>query len=601
MFRRAVRVVTLGGVDVRIDPSSVLLAALLVWVLTERLGQRFSTVTALGLAVIGSLLLLASVLAHELGHAVAARRRGLHVGGITLFALGGATELGGHGRTPREELAVAATGPWISIVIAAAAGLVATGAEQLPAGAAAAAIGLLAGLIGWLNLGLAAFNLLPAAPLDGGRILHAVLWRGMRDRRRATRITSVLGIGAGVLLVALSVRLVMNGLDLVVAVATAAVGVFLVAGAEGERRRARRPHEPDGSVGAGAGVLSRSGPRRIGMFASGLASASVAVVAVAALSVPMPFVEYLPGGATPIEPLVAISGADTTPLDGETALLTVRLARPSSVQLLAARLDRDRQLVPLARIYPQGVDRQVHIARERDRFDRQFDVAAAVGAAAAGVPLEVVTAVVIVEVDPTGPAGGVLSPGDVVLSVDGDPVTSGAALAERVRASPAGVPLTLRIIHGASGDDTSTGVERELRITPESAGGPGDAPRIGVTVQTAVDDLVLPIDIALTPGVRIGGPSAGLMVGLTVYDLLADEDLLRGRRVAGTGTLDVDGVVGAVGGVPEKTLAAIAAGYDVLLVPAADTAATQRLARGRITVIGVATLDEAIDRLRRRG
>jgi PDZ domain-containing protein len=86
-----------------------------------------------------------------------------------------------------------------------------------------------------------------------------------------------------------------------------------------------------------------------------------------------------------------------------------------------------------------------------------------------------------------------------------------------------------------------------------------------------------------------------------VYDLLAEEDLLRGRRVAGTGTLDVDGVVGGVGGVPEKTLAAIEAGYDVLLVPAADTAATQRLASGRITVIGVTTLDEAIDRLRRRG
>jgi len=263
------------------------------------------------------------------------------------------------------------------------------------------------------------------------------------------------------------------------------------------------------------------------------------------------------------------------------------------VQLLAARFDPERQLLPLTRVYPQGVDRQVHLARERERFDRQFDVAAAIGAEAAGVPLEVITAVVIIEVDPSGPAGGVLAPGDVVLTVDGDPVTSGAALAERVRSSPAEVPLTLRVLHGGS--------ERELQVTPRSPGGPSEPPRIGVIVQTAVDELVLPIDIALTPGVRIGGPSAGLMIGLTVYDLLADEDLLRGRRVAGTGTLDVDGVVGGVGGVPEKTLAAIAAGYDVLLVPEADTAATQRLADGRITVIGVRTLDDAIDRLRRRG
>ena len=603
MFRRAVRVVTLGGVDVRLDPSLVLLVALLTWVLTGRLGLRFPTSTALALAVVGSVILVLSVLAHELGHALAARRRGLHVGGITLFALGGATELAGHGRTPREELAVSATGPWISIVIAAAAGLVATGAEQLPAGDVSAAVGLLAGLVGWLNLGLAAFNLLPAAPLDGGRILHALLWRGLRDRHRATLVTSVLGVVLGVVLIVVGVRLVTGAIDLVSGLATAAVGVFLAAGAEGERRRSRRSREPghsDGDSDRGA-VLGHSGRRPADLFGSGLASASIAIVAVAALTVPMPFVEYRPGGATPIEPLVAIEGADTTALDGETALLTVRLTRPSSVQLVAARLDPDRQLLPTARIYPQGVDRQVHLARERERFDRQFDVAAAVGAAAAGVPLKIVTAVVILEVDTNGPAAGLLAPGDVVLSVDGDPVTSGAALAERVRTSPAGVPLTLRIVHGD--------VERDQRITPQPPAGAdgdgvgdvaGDPPRIGVIVQTAVDDLVLPIDITLTPDVRIGGPSAGLMVGLTVFDLLTEEDLLRGRRVAGTGTLDVDGVVGGVGGVPEKTLAAIEAGYDVLLVPAADAAAPQRLASGRITVIGVTTLDEAIDRLRRR-
>ena len=578
---------TLGGVDVRLDPSLVLLVALLVWVLDERLGLRFAPAAALALALLTSVLLLLSVLAHELGHAFEARRRGLAVGGITLFALGGATEIGGHGRSPREELAVSFSGPWISIVIAATAGLVATAAERLPAGDVAAAVGLVAGLVGWLNLGLAAFNLLPAAPLDGGRVLHAVLWRASRDRHRATRVTSMLGIALGIALVVLGGRIALSGVELVAGLATAAVGVFLVVGAEGERRRDRRGH----TYGApeSAAVLGRSGPRPVGLLRSGLVSASVAVVTVGALTVPMPFVEYRPGSAVPIEPLVAITGTETTPLDGETALLTVRLTRPTPVQLVAARLDRDRELLPLTRVYPQGVDRQVHLARERERFDRQFDVAAAVGAAAAGVPLEVITTVVVLEVDPEGPAAGRLSPGDVVLAVDGEPLTSGAALAERVRSSPAGVPLTLRIVHA--------GIERDQSVTPEPTIG-GDAPRIGVLVQTAVDRLVLPIEIELTPGVRIGGPSAGLMVGLTVYDLLAEEDLLRGRKVAGTGTLDVDGVVGPVGGIPEKTLAAITSGYDVLLVPEPETAVAERVASGRITVIGVATLDDALRGLR---
>jgi len=592
MFRRAVRVMTIGGVDVRLDPSLVLLGALLTWVLVDRLAVRFTTPVAVGLALLTSVLLLLSVLAHELGHALEARHRGLRVGGITLFALGGATELGGHGRTPREELAVAATGPWISIVIAAGAGLVATAAERLPAGDVAAAVGLIAGLVGWLSLGLAAFNLLPAAPLDGGRILHALLWRGLRDRRRATQVTSLLGILLGATLIVLGARIVASGADLVPGLATAAVGVFLVVGAEGERRRERRPSagDPHDVEQRSAATIGHSGPRPAGLARSGLAAASVAVVAVGALSVPMPFVEYRPGGATPIEPLVAISGTEVTPLEGETALLTVRLTRPSAVQLVAARLDRDRELLPLTRVYPQGVDRQVYLARERERFDRQFDVAAAVGARAAGFPLEVITAVVVLEVDPSGPSAGLLAPGDVMLAVDGEPLTSGAALAERVRSSPAGVPIVLRIEHA--------GVERDQPVTPEPVAGSG-APRIGVLVQTAVDRLVLPIDITLTSGVRIGGPSAGLMVGLTVYDLVAAEDLLRGRRVAGTGTLDIDGVVGPVGGVPEKTLAAIAAGYDVMLVPVAETEVAERVAAGRIQVIGVATLDEALERLRR--
>jgi PDZ domain-containing protein len=89
------------------------------------------------------------------------------------------------------------------------------------------------------------------------------------------------------------------------------------------------------------------------------------------------------------------------------------------------------------------------------------------------------------------------------------------------------------------------------------------------------------------------------MVGLTVFDLLAQENLLAGRRVAGTGTLDIDGRVGGVGGVREKTIGAIDAGYDVLLVPASSAAEARRVADGRIVVHGVASLDEALAALRR--
>jgi PDZ domain-containing protein len=321
-----------------------------------------------------------------------------------------------------------------------------------------------------------------------------------------------------------------------------------------------------------------------------LATASAAVVAASALSVPMPLVEYRPGGATEIAPLVTVEGAAITPLSGDTALLTVRLVRQPAAQALVAWLDPDRDLIPAARVFPQGVDRQVYLARERERFSRQFDVAAAVGAAAAGVPLEILTEVVIVEVVAGAPADGVLAPGDVVTALDGTPVTSGADLAERIRVLTPGTTVTLTVEHQGSA--------REQPVTLAALDDTGEA-RLGVLVQTAVDELLLPIDVVLSPEVRIGGPSAGLMVGLTVYDLLAEEDLLAGRRVAGTGTLDVDGTVGPVGGVPQKVEVAIDAGYEVLLVPTVSTDEALRVADGRIEVAGVATLDEALVALRR--
>ena len=189
------------GVPVRLHPSLLLVVALVAVTVVDRLALRFDAALAATLAVGVGVLLVASVLVHELAHALEARRRGGVVGGIRLFALGGVTELGDHGRTPRSELAVAAIGPWSSLVVASACGLGAAAAEQWLGGDTGAAVGLTLGLTGWLNLGLVAFNLLPAAPLDGGRILHAVLWRVLGDRDRASRLTGRLGQGLAVALV----------------------------------------------------------------------------------------------------------------------------------------------------------------------------------------------------------------------------------------------------------------------------------------------------------------------------------------------------------------------------------------------------------------
>ncbi|MEU5266767.1 site-2 protease family protein [Amycolatopsis sp. NPDC021455] len=140
----------------------------------------------------GSVVLLASLLVHELGHALAARDRGHVVDGITLWLLGGRTEPDGGPPTPRSAIAVAIAGPVASL--AAGAGFL--GAGLLSSGLVAPTLTWL----GWTNLALASFTLLPGAPLDGGRVLQAVVWKVTGDRRRAQAVAAHSGTVLGVVL-----------------------------------------------------------------------------------------------------------------------------------------------------------------------------------------------------------------------------------------------------------------------------------------------------------------------------------------------------------------------------------------------------------------
>ena len=176
---------------------------------------------------------LASILAHELAHAAVAQRRGVAVDSITLWLLGGVAALHEQARDPAAELHIALAGPAASLAIGLASGIVAA------ALAAVGAPGLLVGAFVWLatvSVVLAVFNLLPGAPLDGGRVLTAVLWRRSGDeraaRRRAARIGQVLGqvlIGLGILDVFVGAGV--GGLWLVL------LGWFLTSAARGEERQ----------------------------------------------------------------------------------------------------------------------------------------------------------------------------------------------------------------------------------------------------------------------------------------------------------------------------------------------------------------------------
>lgn len=203
MFKNAVRIGAIGGVSIRLDPSWFALALLFVVAFWGQFSARYAHpgAVAAGLAVATTILFFASVLAHELAHALEAQHRGVEVGGITLFLFGGVTETRFDVRRPFDEFALSAVGPWASFVLAAGFGLVATGAQEIDLRGVAD----VAGLLGWINLVLGVFNLLPGAPLDGGRVLRSAVWKLTGDRERAVRFAGRVGQLIGLLIVLFAV------------------------------------------------------------------------------------------------------------------------------------------------------------------------------------------------------------------------------------------------------------------------------------------------------------------------------------------------------------------------------------------------------------
>lgn len=191
MHSRSLRLTRIAGIDVRVHPSLLLFALVIAWVFGAGFLSRHGVAVTVVMAAVATVLFLASVLAHELAHGLEARYRGIPVRGITLFFFGGLTEMRASSRSPRDEFAVSAVGPYTSLVCAAAFGLVVAFGPAL--GDLEPPVADVAGLLAWLNLFLAVFNLVPGAPLDGGRVLRAGLWWVLGDRDRAVRIAGRCG------------------------------------------------------------------------------------------------------------------------------------------------------------------------------------------------------------------------------------------------------------------------------------------------------------------------------------------------------------------------------------------------------------------------
>lgn len=305
--------------------------------------------------------------------------------------------------------------------------------------------------------------------------------------------------------------------------------------------------------------------------------------AFAASWVRLPYYAVGPGPADEIGPLIDVSGVTRYPSQGRFIMTTVSWTQVTALESLLAWIDDAQFIVSQDQIYPEGVDPD----QEQRRAISEMDTSKI---AASTVVLQELfdypethgKGALIERVGGDCPAEGELFVGDLVVSIDGRPIGSVREAKRAIDGVPVDDVVAFRVRAGGKVHDV------ELRRGPC----PGsERPLVGITM---VDPF--PFEIEIASG-DVGGPSAGLMFSLGLYDALTPGDLTGGRTIAGTGTLTSDGDVGGIGGIADKVIGAERAGATILLVPQENMAELADVDTGDLRLVSVSTFDEAVEAL----
>jgi len=330
----------------------------------------------------------------------------------------------------------------------------------------------------------------------------------------------------------------------------------------------------------------------------------VGALAVAALVVPLPYTTYSPGptidvlGSRDGKEIVQVADQRTYRDDGQLRMTTVSVTPRDTelnlFQVMGAWLDPSDAVYPRDAVYPDDRTEQ----EDRDEGQVQMvssqDTAVAVALEALGEP--VTPALEVTLITPGAPADGALAVRDLIREVNGRPLSgdiqkASAQLRKAVRSTPPGEAVRMTVLRD--------GKEVDVRVTPEKT----TADLFGMVTLTGSPQLgiflgqgfILPFPVTFTIDPRIGGPSAGLMFSLGVYDTLTPGPLTGGGRVAGTGEIAADGTVGAIGGIQQKIVGAREAGAQLFLVPKDNCDDARGADHGDMRLVKVDTFDTARD------
>lgn len=307
------------------------------------------------------------------------------------------------------------------------------------------------------------------------------------------------------------------------------------------------------------------------------------VVAFAAGWVPLPYFALGPGPSREVVPLIHVDGAPTYGSSGRLIMTTVRFTQLTALGAIVAWIDPEQVVVDEETVYPPGLSPSEEEERAISQMDQsKIDAAAVALSEVTNYPRDHGAGALVEFVGPDCPADGQLFPGDQILRISGERVDSTREASRLMDKVPADEPIEFRV--QAEGD------VNDVRVTRGRCAGV-DEPVIGILL---VDSF--PFGITIESG-DVGGPSAGLMWAVGLYDLLTPGDLTRGRTIAGTGAIDLDGKVGPIGGILDKVMAARDANARVMLVPRDNFDELRDVDTGDLTLIPVSTFDEAVKAL----
>lgn len=314
-----------------------------------------------------------------------------------------------------------------------------------------------------------------------------------------------------------------------------------------------------------------------------------------AATLPVPYVVLSPGptentiGAYEGVEVIVIEGRETYPTEGNLNFTTVSVTTQDRemnlLEALRAWIDPRSAVVPREDIYNDEETLEQVRARNAEQMVTSQQSAIAAALRELGIPIA--ERILVDAIAEGAPALGQLEAGDVILAVDGEEVATGADVVRLITTHEPGEVVAFTV------DRSDEQIDVEVETVASSDDGPSRAV-VGIDARAGFD---FPFDVQVTLAEEIGGPSAGLMFALGIVDKLTPGPLNGGAFVAGTGTVEPDGLVGPIGGIQQKIAAAKDAGATTFLVPAQNCPAAVAADVSGIELVRVERLADAVDSL----